>query len=60
MTRAHADEMRLPAGTGTQVGLTECDLATVPNVVGLDDGSAQSAITAAGLRVARPADRDDH
>jgi beta-lactam-binding protein with PASTA domain len=28
-----------------------CDLATVPNVVGLDDGSAQSAITAAGLRV---------
>jgi len=36
---------------GTAVGLTECDLATVPNVVGLDDGSAQTAITAAGLRV---------
>ena len=36
---------------GTPVGLTVCDLATVPNVVGLDDGSAQSAITAAGLRV---------
>ena len=36
---------------GTPVGLTECDLATVPDVVGLDDGSAQSAITAAGLRV---------